>query len=516
MSGGNCPETPRQKMIGMMYLFLTAMLALNVSGELLKAFALVDQSIQQAVSTVEKKSNSLYADLGNAAALNPAKAQASWDNAQKIRVAADSLVKHIDDLKLLMVRKVSGDPEATPNNYVGADNQDIAAQLMIVEQAGGRSKVLKEKIAQFKDLLTGFIETDSMLKANVIAMLSTEDPEPKEGIQRSWESEKFEHLPISASLALMSKTISDVRNSEADVLRYLLSKNDEGSFKFTNVIPMVIPNSKVVISGGEYNASVLISASDTTQNPIITINGQTVPVKSGVGMLRIPASSTGKKPITGQIQISGPDGTPRVYDIKDEYEVIAPMVVISPTKMNVFYEGVDNPVAISVPGANSNQLSVSMTNATFTKSGDGYLVRVKPGTAGGKSTISVTAEIDGKRRNLGSMDFRIKRIPPPIAKIAGKSEGKISKSLLLEQSGVFAVMEEFDFELEYNVTRFVVSAVKNGYSVDEPSTSNRFTPAQKELIKSLGRGGRVFITEIRAVGPDKVSKPLGGISLTID
>lgn len=515
MSGGNCPETPRQKMIGMMYLFLTAMLALNVSGELLKAFALVDHSIQQAVSTVEKKSSGLYTELGNAAALNPAKAQTSWDNAQKIRIAADSLVKYIDDLKLLMVRKVSGE-EATPDNYQGADNQDIAAQLMIVEKAGQRSKELKDKFGKFKDLLVSYIDSDTALIANVSAMLSTIDPDPKEGIQRSWESEKFEHLPISASLALMSKMMSDVRNSEADVLRYLLSKNDEGSFKFTNVIPMVIPNSKIVISGGEYNASVLISASDTTQNPIITINGQTVPVKGGVGMLKIPASSIGKKPISGQIQISGPDGTPRVYDIKDEYEVIAPMVVISPTKMNVFYEGVDNPVAISVPGANSNQLSISMTNATFTRSGDGYMVRAKPGTAGGKSTISVTAEIDGKRRNLGSMDFRIKRIPPPIAKVAGKSEGKISRSLLMEQSGVFAVMEDFDFELEYNVTRFVVSAVKNGYSVDEPSTNNRFTPAQKELIKSVGRGGKVFITEIRAVGPDKISKPLGGISLTLE
>ncbi|PZX15930.1 gliding motility-associated protein GldM [Breznakibacter xylanolyticus] len=515
MSGGNCPETPRQKMIGMMYLFLTAMLALNVSGELLKAFELVDKSIQQSVSTVEKKCGILYGDLQNAAVVNP-RATQSWENAQKIRVAADELVKQINDLKLYMVQKVSDDPNATPDNYTGADNQDIAAQVMIVEQGGDRSKQLKAKINELKDMLLGYIETDSVLRSNVSAMLSTSDPTAKEGIQRSWESEKFEHLPMSASLALMSKLTSDVRNAEADVLRYLLSKNDEGTFKFNKIEPLVIANSKVVIRGGEFLAQVMVAASDSTADTKIKVNGSDIPVEKGIGLLRVPASSTGKKPINAEIQLFGPDGTPKTYTVKSEYEVIDPMVVISPTKMNVFYEGVENPVTISAPGANSNQLSISMTNATFTKKGDGYMVRVKPGTAGGKSTISVSADIDGKKRNLGSMDFRIKRIPAPIAKVAGKSEGKISKSLLLEQTGVFAEMEDFDFELEYNVTRFVVSAVKNGYSVDEPSTNNRFTPAQKELIRSLGRGSKVFITEIRAVGPDKVSKALGGISLTLD
>ena len=516
MSGGNCPETPRQKMIGMMYLFLTAMLALNVSGDLLKAFALVDHSIQQSVNTVQLKNNVLYTELQSAAAVNP-RAQTSWDDAQKIRIAADTLANHINGLKLMMVRKVDGDETVTTDTYQGTSNQDICAQMMIVEQGGARSKELKDRFQAFKELLISYIdEKDTALIRNVHTLLDTPEGEPHEGIKKSWESEKFEHIPISASLALMSKMRSDVRNAEADVLRYLLSKNDEGTFKFTKVVPLVIPNSRLVIRGGEYNAQILIAASDTTQSPEITVNGAGVPVEGGVGMLRLAAGSIGKKVLQGSIKLTGPDGTPKIYDIKDEYEVIDPLVVISPTKMNVFYEGVDNPVTISVPGASANQLSISMTNATFTRSGDGYLVSVKPGTSGGKSTISVTAEIDGKKRQLGSMDFRIKSIPPPIAVVAGKSEGKVSKNLLIAQSGVFAEMKDFDFELEYKVTRFVVSAVKNGYSVDEPSSNNMFTKAQLDLIKSLGRGSRVFITEIKAVGPDKMTKSLGGIALTID
>jgi gliding motility-associated protein GldM len=204
------------------------------------------------------------------------------------------------------------------------------------------------------------------------------------------------------------------------------------------------------------------------------------------------------------------------YPFNIEYEVIEPLVVISPTKMNVFYEAVENPVTISVPGVNSKDISISITNATYTKGKNQFLVTVNPRSAGLKSVITVSAKIDGKLRTIGNMEFRIKRIPPPIAKVAGITEGKLARSLLIAQTGVVAEMEDFDFELEYKVTRFNVSAVKNGYSVDERSENNRFTKAQIELMSGMARGTKIFINEIVAVGPDKTPKKLGGITITID
>ena len=238
MSGGNCPETPRQKMIGMMYLFLTAMLALNVSGELLQAFQLVDESILQSIVAVESKNDQLYAKFQNAEMTNETKAKPKHDIAKKIRAKADSLVDHIDSLKMRMVRIVDGRPEATMENYLGGDNQDVGPQVMITEKNGERSEILKDKINEYREFLLGHLaEEDSAISKVVTKSLSTESAKPsqKGEIERKWESQKFEHLPLSASFALMSSIQSNVRITQADLISHLLSEIDEGTFKF-NII----------------------------------------------------------------------------------------------------------------------------------------------------------------------------------------------------------------------------------------------------------------------------------------
>jgi gliding motility-associated protein GldM len=516
MSGGNCPETPRQKMIGMMYLFLTAMLALNVSGELLKAFKLVDISIQQSVKSLNSKNAVIYQGLENAASTNP-RAKEPWDKAQKVREEADKLYNHIQELKLLMVHTVDN-PNATPDNYQGVDNQDIAAQLMITEQGGKRSEELKAEIVKYREFLLSIVDSDTLLKNSISKTLNTDDiitEETKE--KKPWQSEKFEHIPMAATLALMSKMMGDVRNTENDVIRYLNTMIDAGSFKFNTVEPFVNVRSETVIRGGEYYAEIMMAARDSEAKPKVIIGGSELPVNErGQGVYKVPASSIGKKSWSGEIQVLGPAGDWVRYPVKGEYDVVQPLVVISPTKMNVFYEGVDNPVTISVPGVNSKQLSININNATYSKSGDEFMIKPNPGSAGGKANITVIADIEGKKQTVGSMEFRIKRIPPPIAKVGGINEGKLSKGRLLAESGVFAVMEDFDFELTYNITRFNVSVVKNGYQVDEPSKNNRFTEQQKELIKGLARGSKVFINDIKAVGPDKVTKSLGSVTITLD
>jgi len=503
-------------MIGMMYLFLTAMLALNVSADLLRAFQLVDTSIQQSVKAVNSKNGVLYTGLENAAATNPRAIEPN-EKAKKIKAEADKLYNQIESLKLLMVQTVDN-PNATPNNYNGLDNQDIAAQLMITAQGGKRSEDLKEMIVKYREMLLSYVEGDTLLINSIKRTLNTDDIIMREtGEKRPWEAEKFEHIPMAATLALMSKMMSDVRNTENDVVRYLNSEIDAESFKFTRVDPLVIPRSETVIRGGEYYAEIMVAARDTAQKPKVIIGGVEMPVnESGQGIYKVPATSIGKKSWSGEIQVLGPTGEWVPRKVSGEYEVVEPLVVISPTKMNVFYEGVENPVTISVPGVNSKQLSINITNATYTKKGDEFLVKPNPGNAGGKALISVIADIEGKKQNVGSMEFRIKRIPPPIAKVGGINEGKLNRQRLLAESGVFAEMEDFDFQLEYIITRFNVSVMKGGYVIDEPSKNNRFTDAQKELIKGLGRGSKVFINDIKAVGPDKVTKSLGSITLTLD
>ncbi len=521
MSGGNCPETPRQKMIGMMYLFLTAMLALNVSGELLQAFQLVDESIQESIKATDVKNKQLESKFEIAEVANPQKVKPIREEVNKIYAEADSLYDHIHDLKLLMMRTVDKSPEATLENYKGADNQDVAAQIMITEQGGARSEELKAKINAYKEVLLKYVNSeDTALVHTIDKSLSTEAKKPtKKGqVQPDWETQKFEHLPLSASFALLSSIQSNIRNTQADVTNYLLNRIDEGSFKFNKVESIVIPRSDVVIKGGEYRAELLLAATDTLQPAVYDIEGYDIKVQAnGRGVLSIPANSLGQKTWKGIITMTGPDGQPRRYPVAHEYEVIQPNVVISPTKMNVFYEALENPVEVSVPGISGSQLKVSFGNCTYRKRGDVYYVKPKPGFAGGKSIVRVSAEVNGKTRRLGSQEFRIKPLPLPYATFAGKRDGKVRKNLLASQSGVFAEMgDDFDFELEYKVTQFSISTIKGGFFVSEMSTSNRLTDAQKDLIKGTTRGSKINVEEIKAIGPDGRNRKLASLVLTVD
>ena len=521
MSGGNCPETPRQKMIGMMYLFLTAMLALNVSGELLKAFQLVDKSIQQTISTVESRNDQLEAKLSNAMLVNPKKASGAKAKADSIRMMADSLYNHIQNLKILMVHTVDG-PEATLDNYKGIDNQDVAAQLMITEKNGERSKFLKKLINDYRELLLSYVSPkDSFISDPIKETLTTEPLKngKKKGdvVHKSWESQMFEHLPMSASFALMSSIQSDVRTAQADVVNYLLTGIDEGTFKFTKIEPIIKPVSNIVIQGDTYEADIFLAARDEYQDPEILVKGQKLEVVDGRGIYKVPATKPGEYEYEAELIITAPNGRPQTYTIKDKYRVIKPNVVISPVKMNVFYEGVDNPVKISVPGVPSSDLIVSISNCTKRKVGDLFIVRPQANKAGMKAIVTVSANIKGKTRRIGSGEFRIKPVPDPVAKIAGISSGKIRKGTLLAQEAVFAEMgDDFDFDLEFKVTRFTVSIIKGGYVQDARSNNNRLTSEQKELMRSVKRGGRVIIEDIRAVGPDKRTRKLNSIALTID
>jgi len=522
MSGGNCPETPRQKMIGMMYLFLTAMLALNVSGELLQAFQLVDESIQEGIKTTDTKNLDLMSRFDAASAVNAEKVKPALDKANAIKEAADSLYSHIRELKLLMMRTSDNSPEATLENYKGADNQDIAAQIMITEQAGARSEELKAEITKYKDILLSNVDAeDTALISSITKSLSVEAKKPSQAgqVQPKWEQQKFEHLPLSASFALLSSIQSNVRNTQADVTSYLLNSIDENTYKFNNVIPVVIPSSSMVLKGDKYTANLLIAATDKYQKPRFEISGHTIaPNEEGIGVLEITANKTGKQTWTGNIWFKDPNGREIAYPVSHEYEVVQPNAVISPIKMNVFYEALENPVEVSVPGISASQLDVRFSNATSRSRGNGvYIVKPKPGFAGGKSIVTVYANIADKKQRIGSKEFRIKPLPLPYATIAGKRDGKVAKNLLASQSGVFAEMgDDFDFELEYKVTQFTIATNKAGFYVSEPSNSNRLTKAQKDLIKGTSRGSKVTIEEIKAIGPDKRNKKLASIVLTID
>ncbi len=516
---GHGKETPRQKMIGMMYLVLTALLALNVAAEVLNAFSLIDDSLRKTTEITVGNNDAIYNDFVKAKEENPAKAKKLHDKAFAIKKQADKLVEYIDTLKVKLVRTVEG-PLGDPNNIVKKDDINVPGQIMITEQVDGQSRgdILKEKINKYREFLISKLEQGKNTEGivdNLNRTLNTDDIIGQEGNKVPWKVANFEHLPLAGVVALMSKMQADVRNAESSMLTYLYSAIDAGSFKFNKIEAIVTAPSNYVLKGQPFKAQVFIAASDSTVKPVIKLNGgKQLPVEQGKGIFTGSTASAGPKSFGGVIELKNPKtGQIIKYPFKSEYTVGEASLVVSPTKMNVFYIGVENPVDVSVPGVPPSKVSAFLSGAgSIKRKGNGYVVRVK-GPQGKKVRVGASADLNGQKKNMGSKEFRVKRVPNPVAMVGGKKEGIVDKGFLTVQSGVAAVMENFDFDLKFKVISFVVSTTdRGGYVKEEKARGPRFNSAQKRLIASARPKSRVLITDIKAKGPDGSIRSLNSIA----
>jgi gliding motility-associated protein GldM len=444
------------------------------------------------------------------------KAVKEWkEKADGIKVTSNELFNYIDTLKQLIVTTADG-PEGRPDSIQAKDNTTVSGQRMIVEKPNGKNRAtdLKERIEVFRESMISLIGKDSALYRPVITSinnnLNTNDITGIDKNKVSWQVSNFQYIPLAAVITLMSKMQADIRNAEADILGYLFGKISAGSFKFNKIEAIVNSSSNFVLRGQPYTAEVFIAASDSTVDPVIKLNGgSTLPVTKGKGIYTGGTGSVGIKSWGGVIEMKHPEtGKILTYPFSSEYRVGASQLVVSPTKMNVFYIGVDNPVDVSVPGIDPSRIQARISSGSIRRKGNSYVVRVKKV---GKVNVSATA--DG--RSMGSKSFRVKKVPDPIAKVGGKKRGTVSKNWLTAQTGVKADLENFDFALTYRVTGFVVSATIRGYEEDARSTGARFTAQQRQLIKKVPNRRKVYIEDIKAKGPDGTTRNLGAISFRL-
>jgi gliding motility-associated protein GldM len=508
-----CPEAPRQRMISLMYLVLTAMLALNVDKSVLDAFVMVNRNFMQTIENFSAKNQKVYNDFSDAAKKNPQKSGELNNQVLKVKASSDSLYNYIHSLKEMIVKKADG-PEGDVDDIKRRDDLYYSAELMITNKHG---IALKKAIETYKRSLLLLVDTsNTQLIASINKSLDTAPPPPKEGRTPSWEASKFEGYPLIAVITLMSKIQSDVRNAESDVINHLFAKIDATSFKFNKLQAKVVPKSDYVLQGSTYEARVFLSAVDTTDKPVIIVGGSTLPILPGenAGLYRAAAGKEGKVQWRGQINYLNPSGIMVPYLFEHEYEVARPSMTVSPTKMNVFYAGLDNPVSISVPGISASNIKVSITNGEIKPGLDGNYI-VRPDKIGVISVITVKAQVDGTINDIGSTPFRVKRVPDPVASVAGKIEGAISKSELMAQQGVLAKIPDFDFEMNFTVISFVVSTSKAGFIVDKPTKGNKFSQEQKDLMKGLNPGSRLYIESIVVKGDDGTTRNLPSISFRL-
>lgn len=508
----NCAETPRQRMISMMYLVLTAMLALNVDKSVLDAFAMVNQSFMKTIENFTAKNARVYYDFNNAAQENPQKAGELNREVMRVKAHSDSLYNYVAQLKEMIVKKTDG-PEGNVNDIVHKDDMNVPAELMIVKKHGTE---LKKAIIKYRESLLSLVDPkDSSLIAAINKSLDTSAPPGKEGQTPSWEVSKFEGYPLIGVITLMSKIQSDIRNSESDIINHLYAQIDKTSFKFNQLQAQVVSKSDYVLEGGVYEAKVFLSAIDTTAKPEILVGGRALPMiaSENAGLYKVPVVNAGKFEWSGRVNYKNPEGQIVSYPFKHEYEVAKPSMTVSPTKMNVLYAGLANPLSVSVPGISATNVNVSVTNGRIEQNPNGYFVY--PDKAGVNVIVTVRATVDGTLKQIGTTPFRVKRVPDPLATVAGKNAGLISKNELLAEQGVYAEIPDFDFEMKFTVTSFVVSTSKGGFVVDKIVNGNRFNQDQYDLMKGLNTGSRLYIDNIVAKGEDGTTRNLSAISFKI-
>jgi len=513
-------ETPRQKMIGMMYLVLTALLALNVAAEVLNAFSLIDNSLRKTTANTVIKNDDIYTSFEKAMQENKAKAEKWKKIADEVKLKANELVVYIDTLKYRIVRTVEG-PTGDPNNIQKKDDINVPGQIMITQKENGKNRgtILKEKIKGYNEFLDGKVEDQKKYEElinNFNSSLNTDDITGQEGNKVPWVTANFDQLPMAGVIALMSKMQADIRNAEADMLGYLYKQIDEGSFKFNKLEAVVSSPTNYVLINQPYKAEVFLAACDTTAVPVIKLDGgSTLPIEGSRGIFTGGTGAPGDKSWGGVIEIKSPaTGEILKFPFKSTYTVGQASLVVSPTKMNVFYIGVDNPVDVSVPGVPPGNVTPFINGGgSITRSGNNYIVRVKEV---GKVTVGANAKLEGTVKNMGSKEFRVKKVPDPVAMVGGKRGGAVAKNWLAAQTGVAAVLENFDFDLRFNVVGFNVSCVlKGGFLEDARSTGATFTAQQQQLIRQVTAGKKVFIEDVQAKGPDGTVRNLGSIAFKV-
>jgi len=562
MAGGK--ETPRQKMIGMMYLVLTALLALNVSKEILNSFILINDSLIVTNKNFANKNGSQYAAF-KAALLNDQKKVQKWyDMAIEVQNSSDAMVAHIEDLKQYLIMRTDKLDSTETNAYLAKvanasnvidreaaqllvdsvfglknvnskDNYDVPTNIMI----GGDEGKLKEgahtafelaaKLTEFKNGLISKLDPakgQSIIDALNLNFNTDTTLRISASEFQSWHLANFYHIPLAAVITNLTKIQTDVRNAESDVVKYLFREVDASDFKFDTLAAKIIaPN--LVFQGDDYVAEIFVAAFSTTQNPQVQIgrvdttkneivgpkDTTSVKVDRGVGTYTVKATSEGLKEYSGVIQVKAPSGQYLRYPFKGEYMVMKSGVVVSPTKMNVLYRGVKNPVSISVPGVAPENVKASLTGGTLSpdnQAGKGnFIAEVKGGS---EAIVKVTAQIDGKARPMGDFKFRVKDVPPPVATIAGVEEGLVSPNRLAAAPTVIPKMKNFDFELFFQVQKFDLVYQVGTDLITKQVVGSRIPDGELDQIKRLRPGSRVYIENIKAIMLDENNRPAAGVT----
>jgi gliding motility-associated protein GldM len=497
------PKEPRQKMINIMYLVLTALLALNVSSEILNAFKTIDQSLSNANIIIQKKNDDILKSLQKKLA-DPKTAEkaAIWaPMADKAHALSDAIYIHIQTLKQDL--KVASRLKKVDGKEVFNEDDLEASTRLFLKGKDPKGKDLLNRLTQFKKDLG---EIDPALAKEVLPNLPLDLSIPISNNMASksdWAYAYFNMTPTVASLAILTKFQNDIRNSESQVVEYCHRQIGEVELIYDQFNAFAASNSQYLMSGEELIITAGVGAFSSAAKPTISVDGTVIPITAdGSATYKSTAGAPGLNSKRVRISFIKPDGETAIVEKIVNYTVGTPSgLVVSTDKTRVFYKGLDNPLSITGGGgAEKINASVEGTGATIKKAGPGqYIVNC---TQLGSVVVDIN---DGKQTQ--KVTIPVKRVPNPLALVGESAGGNMAANVFRVQGGVVAELKDFIFEgIKFNVTSFIVIGTGKGF--DEPEfrevVGNKFSGGAQDLVKRCQPGSTVTIGEI------KVTEPGGG------
>lgn len=533
------PKEPRQLMINLMYLVLTAMLALNVSAEIINAFFALDKGNQHAMSIVNKQLDATEQGL-DALLADDSKQRfkpivPAVDN---IRKTTKELIGYIDELRDKLIdeggdrngQNDEGDYIESHGHLVpkGKKDKDITTRILV---DGGKGKELEEKILNAKKvLLEAYIkllrehgenfdlkkeEVEQKIKNLEKNITLGIDEEWKHSDKKSWAEFKFRQMPLAAVLPLLSQIQSNARSAEATMVNDLAAVAGGKTVEIDQFFPVINAQKSYVIKGEPFKAEISLGSYSSQLDPSniqLTVNGSPLKIGAdGKAILTQQTSSTGSKKLTLGCKVTNPlTGEVKTGTSVFEYEVGMRSAAVSADRMNVFYIGVDNPITLTAAGVPSTQLKATCSGAQMTGSGAKRIVRV---SRQGRAVISLS----GGGLEKTDFEFRVKKIPDPIVKLGRKVDGSMKSGEFRAQLGLLPTLENFDFEATCKIQSYTLYYTrKREDPVKIEGRGGRFSGKVAQAVRQAKPGDSYAFTEVKAKCPgDPTSRRVNGLSFTI-
>jgi gliding motility-associated protein GldM len=513
------PKEPRQKMINMMYLVLTALLALNVSAEILNAFKTVNNSITTSNTVVEDKNNLTYGAFEKA--LNDPQTKANaliWaPKAKQIQKISSDMYNTLNGMKELLIMESNPEMKDGKKSFNDA-NLDAATRVF---DKDGKGKILFDSLAEYKKQMLSVLNpaefTDNKILRDEVAKakadfehslpLDLSVPKSQTGAAPSadsvkdWVTNYFHMTPTIAAITILSKFQNDVRNSESQMVDYCYKQIGSVKVVFDQFEAFAGTNATYLMPGDELNLTAGIGAFSKAAKPTITINGAPQTLNAdGVADYKTKVDGAGEHSVTVNIAYFKPDGSPATATKVVKYTVGLPSgASIFLEKMNVVYIGVDNPMTISGGSVGREKVHVSFATPGGTLAntgGDHYVARA---TTPGMSKIIINAA--GKNYEF---PIRVKNLPLPGGFIGSKKGGGISSAEFKAIGGLIARLEDSDFEAPFKVVSYKLGAIGGGISsyTEASNEGNRWSGNAAGIVGRATPGTNIFFDQIRVVGPD--------------